>query len=319
MNKINDNLDSVTIYLNELKLMPLLTIEEEKELIKKLLEGEKDAKSIFIERNLRLVVLIAKDYTNLGLPLADLIQEGNLGLMTAINKFDPLKGYRFSTYAATWIRQFILRGIEKNSRSLRLSHDLCYKISQYKKVKNNLEIKLNRSATIEEIANQMNLSIKKIKELQKYEQDAISLDITVGEKNDELSFFITDKNENVEDIIIKKLFQEELHKVLYDANLTSEEIEILKLRNGFNGNDPLTFTEIAEEYNLSKSRVEQIEKEALHKIRLYEETKKLAIYTTNYQESLENLEKKVQYFLLKKKERNEASNKRYQKKRLINS
>ena len=266
-----------------------------------------------------MVVLIAKDYTNLGLPLADLIQEGNLGLMAAINKFDPLKGYRFSTYAASWIRQFILRGIEKNSRSLRLSHDLYYKISQYKKVKNNLEIKLNRSATIEEIANQMNLSIKKIKELQKYEQDATSLNITVGEKNDELSFFITDKNENVEDIIIKKLFQEELHKVLYDANLTSEEIEILKLRNGFNGNDPLTFTEIGEEYNLSKSRVEQIEKEALHKIRLYEETKKLAIYTTNYQESLENLEKKVQYFLLKKKERNEASNKRHQKKRLINS
>ena len=283
--------DSVKTYLREIGRRPLLTLEEEIKLAQRISKGDNYAREIFIESNLKLVVSIARRYIGRGLLFLDLIQEGNLGLMTAVDKYDVSRGLKFSTFAIHWIRQAITRAIAEKGRNVRVPVYMYEKIGTYKKAVTNLEARLNRQPTINEIANEIGLSIPEVTKLHKLQSDTVSMNTLIGDDEDtELENFIPASEETPEDVAIVGTMQLQVRKLLEDCNLKPREIEVLMLRFGFNDREPMTLGEVGKKFNITRERVRQIESKALMKIRGSKHIEALAEYMQNPDKSLENIE-----------------------------
>ena len=286
-----DLTDSVKLYLKEISTRPLLSVEQGQKLAKQISNGNEEARKVFIESNLKLVVSIAKKYIGRGLSFIDLIQEGNLGLITAVDRYDINKGFKFSTYATYWIRQAITRAIANKGRNVRIPVHKYEKIRAYKRTVANLETRLNRKPTINEIANEMRLPISKVVELYKIQNDTVSMNILIGDNEDtELENFIPSSEEQIEDIVITGTMQLEVRKLLEDCNLKPREIEVLMMRFGFDDKKPMTLKEVGKKFNITTERARQIEAQSLMKLRKSRHIKKFAEYMHNPDESLENIQ-----------------------------
>lgn len=283
--------DSIKIYLREISEYPLLSIEQQRDLALKILEGDNKARELFINSNLRLVVNVARRYIGNGLTFLDLIQEGNLGLITAVDKYDVKKGFNFSTYAIWWIRQAITKAIEYKGRTIRIAAHVYEKVQLYKKVFRNLEIKLNREPTINEIADEMELSVSEVSDLQQLQVDTVSINAIIeDEKRTELEDFIVSSDDTPEEIATKENMKQDINNLLISCNLKPRERDILILRYGLDGKEPMTLVEIGKIYNLTRERVRQIESNALKKIRKSNFVKRLVDYTESPTKSLLNIE-----------------------------
>ena len=282
--------DSVKMYLKEISKRPLLSVEEEYQLAKRISQGDDYAREIFIESNLKLVVNIAKGYIGRGLSFLDLIQEGNFGLMTAVDKFDATKGYKFSTYATYWVKQAISRAIANKGRNVRIPVHLYEKIGTYKKTITKLETILNRRPTINEIAEEMKLAIPEVIKLYKLQSDTISINTLISDdESTELENFILASEETPEDIVVEENMSFQVKKILETSNLNSKEIEVLILRFGLNNQDPMPLRKIGEKYNVSGESIRRTESRALMKIRKNKQIKSLAEYMEYPDKSLENI------------------------------
>ena len=267
--------DHVRMYLKEIGKVPLLTSDEEVELAKRMEKGDQAAKSKLAEANLRLVVSIAKRYVGRGMQLLDLIQEGNLGLMKAVEKFDYKKGYKFSTYATWWIRQAITRAIADQARTIRIPVHMVETINKLLRVSRQLLQELGREPTNEEIAEKMDIPVSRVREILKISQDPVSLETPIGEEEDShLGDFIKDENiTSPADAAAFVLLKEQLNEVLY--TLTEREQEVLKLRFGIEDGRARTLEEVGKEFNVTRERIRQIEAKALRKLRHPTRSRKL--------------------------------------------
>ena len=270
--------DPVKMYLKEIGRVPLLSAEREAELSKRMAEGDEKAKQELVEANLRLVVSIAKKYVGKGLFFLDLIQEGNLGLMKAVSKFDYTKGYKFSTYATWWIRQAITRAIADQARTIRIPVHMVETIHKYTKRSREMSQELGRDATPEEIAKDLNVSPEKIREIIKVAQDPISLETPVGEEEDShIGDFIEDQDSPAPaDAASYALLREQLCEVLH--TLTPREEHVLKLRFGLEDGRARMLEEVGQKFNITRERIRQIEAKALRKLRHPSRSKKLRDY-----------------------------------------
>lgn len=259
--------DPVKLYLKEIGGYPLLSIEEEIALAKRIENGDEDAKQILAESNLRLVVSIAKRYVGRGLSFLDLIQEGNLGLIKAVDKFDYTKGYKFSTYATWWIRQAITRSIADQSRTIRIPVHMSEVINKTYRVSRSLLQELGREPTEQELSEKMNLPIEKVREILKVSADPISLDTPIGEEDDShLGDFIKDDTiVGPEDAAAYSVLQDQISKLL--DTLTEREQRVLILRFGLKDGRTRTLEEVGKEFNVTRERIRQIEAKALRKLR----------------------------------------------------
>ena len=267
--------DHVRMYLKEIGKVPLLSSEEEVELAKRMEQGDKEAKSKLAEANLRLVVSIAKRYVGRGMQLLDLIQEGNLGLMKAVEKFDYKKGYKFSTYATWWIRQAITRAIADQARTIRIPVHMVETINKLLRVSRQLLQELGREPTNEEIAEKMDIPVARVREILKISQDPVSLETPIGEEEDShLGDFIKDDNiTSPADAAAFVLLKEQLNQVL--DSLTDREQEVLRLRFGLEDGRARTLEEVGREFNVTRERIRQIEAKALRKLRHPSRSRKL--------------------------------------------
>ena len=270
--------DPVRMYLKEIGKVPLLESEKEIELAKRMHEGDEKAKNQLIEANLRLVVSIAKRYVGKGMFFLDLIQEGNLGLMKAVDKFDYTKGYKFSTYATWWIRQAITRSIADQARTIRIPVHMVETIHKVSRVQRQLLQENGREATPEEIAVAMNTTPEKIRDIMKIAQDPVSLETPIGEEEDShLADFIEDEDSpSPEEAAASTLLHEQLEEVL--NTLTEREKIVLELRYGLNDGRPRTLEEVGKVFNITRERIRQIEAKALRKLRQPSRSKKLRDY-----------------------------------------
>ena len=272
--------DSVKMYLKEIGNYELLKPEEEPILAKKILEGDEEAKQKLINANLRLVVNIAKHYVGRGMLFLDLIQEGNLGLMKAVDKFDYTKGYKFSTYATWWIRQAITRAIADQARTIRIPVHMVETINKMTRVQRQLIQELGREPTAEEISDAMGgeLSPKRIREIQRIAMEPVSLELPIGEEDDShLGDFIEDKeSESPVEYTTKQLLKEELYAILKD--LPDREERVIRLRYGLDDNRPRTLEEVGKEFNVTRERIRQIEAKAIKKLRHPTRSKRLGDY-----------------------------------------
>ena len=282
--------DSVKMYLQEIH-KPILTKEQEKSLALRIRNGDEKAKELFIERNLRLVIKVARKYTGHGISFLDLIQEGNLGLIKAVDKFDVTKGYKFSTYATCWIRQSIQRSLGDKSRNIRLPVHLYEKVKKYELLKKELSLKFNREPTFEELSKKMRVSIDTIYKYERLEHDTISLNMIVGDEDSELEDFISLSTESIDNQFIEENLKDVIENLLKNSNLTTKEIDILKLRFGIGTNDPKTLEETGKIYGVSRERIRQIQEKALKKIRRSYNVKELAIYMDNPKEAQKNIDR----------------------------
>ena len=259
--------DSVRVYLKDIGKIQLLSSEEEFGLAEKMAGGNEEAKAKIIESNLRLVVSIAKKYTGRGMPFLDLIQEGNIGLMKAVEKFDHTKGYKFSTYATWWIRQAITRSISVHGRTIPLPVHIVEKINKVRQVSRNITQRVGRDPTDAEIAAEMNTSVDKVREILKYAQDPISLEERVGKEDDSvIGDFIPDENApNPEEIVSQTILHEKIIEAL--DTLTPRESEVIKMRFGLSDGRVRTLEEVGEEFKITRERIRQIEAKALRKLR----------------------------------------------------
>ena len=259
--------DPVKMYLKDIGRVPLLSANEEVELARKMFEGDEYAKKRLSEANLRLVVSIAKRYMGRGMLFLDLIQEGNLGLMKAVEKFDYQKGFKFSTYATWWIRQAITRAIADQARTIRIPVHMVETINRLKAVSRHLLQELGRDPTPEEIAKEMDVTVEKVIEIQKIAQDPVSLETPIGEEEDShLGDFIEDVQAvSPNDSIAATMLKEQLLGVL--DTLTPREEKVLRLRYGLDDGRPRTLEEVGKEFNVTRERIRQIEAKALRKLR----------------------------------------------------
>ena len=270
--------DSVKMYLKDIGQVPLLTSEEEKDLAERMSKGDEEAKKRLSEANLRLVVSIAKRYVGRGMQFLDLIQEGNLGLMKAVDKFDHTKGFKFSTYATWWIRQSITRAIADQARTIRIPVHMVETINKTGRVVRQLMQTLGREPTPAEIAEEMGVPEEKVIEIQKIAQDPVSLETPIGEEEDShLGDFIEDNSaaspaEKAE----SRMLREQLLQVL--DTLTPRENEVLLMRYGLRDGRPKTLEEVGKEFNVTRERIRQIEAKALRKLRHPNRTKRLRDY-----------------------------------------
>lgn len=259
--------DPVHLYLKEIGGYPLLTLADEVELAKKIADGDENSKKLLAESNLRLVVSIAKRYVGRGLSFLDLIQEGNLGLIKAVEKFDYTKGYKFSTYATWWIRQAITRSIADQSRTIRIPVHMSEVINKTYRVSRNLLQELGREPTEQELADAMSLPIEKVREILKVSADPISLDTPIGEEDDShLGDFISDETMmGPEDAASYSILRDQITKLL--DTLTDREQRVLILRFGLKDGRSRTLEEVGKEFNVTRERIRQIEAKALRKLR----------------------------------------------------
>lgn len=270
--------DPLRMYLKEIGKVPLLTAEEEVELAKKMEKGDERAKQKLAEANLRLVVSIAKKYVGRGMLFLDLIQEGNLGLIKAVEKFDYRKGYKFSTYATWWIRQAITRAIADQARTIRIPVHMVETINKFIRVSRQLLQELGREPTPDEIAERMELPVERVREIIKISQEPVSLETPIGEEEDShLGDFIQDENVPVPaDAATFTLLKEQLNDVL--DTLTERERKVLILRFGLEDGRSRTLEEVGKEFNVTRERIRQIEAKALRKLRHPSRSKKLKDY-----------------------------------------
>ena len=270
--------DPVRMYLKEIGKVPLLTAEQEQELAQRMLEGDEDAKAQLIEANLRLVVSIAKRYLGRGMQFLDLIQEGNLGLIKAVDKFDHSKGFKFSTYATWWIRQAITRAIADQARTIRIPVHMVETINRLVREQRALIQELGREPTVEEIAERMSLSVEKVREIQKISQEPVSLEKPIGEEEDShLGDFIPDDDAmSPADQVAYTLLKEQLLDAM--KGLTAREEKVLRLRFGLDDGRQRTLEEVGKEFNVTRERIRQIEAKALRKLRHPSRSKKLKDY-----------------------------------------
>ena len=270
--------DPVRMYLKEIGQVKLLTLEEELELADRISEGDENAKATLAEANLRLVVSIAKRYVGRGMLFLDLIQEGNIGLMKAVDKFDVSKGYKFSTYATWWIRQAITRAIADQARTIRVPVHMVETINKLARIERQLTLELNREPTEEELSKKMNLSVDKIREIYKISQEPVSLETPIGEEEDShLGDFIPDEtNMSPEDFAINELLKDEISEVL--LTLTEREEKVIRLRFGLEDGRPRTLEEVGQLFGVTRERIRQIEAKALRKLRHPSRSRKLKDY-----------------------------------------
>lgn len=270
--------DPVRMYLKEIGKVPLLSAEEEIELAKKMEQGDENAKKRLAEANLRLVVSIAKRYVGRGMLFLDLIQEGNLGLIKAVEKFDYRKGYKFSTYATWWIRQAITRAIADQARTIRIPVHMVETINKLIRVSRQLLQELGREPTPEEIAEEMDMPVDRVCEILKISQEPVSLETPIGEEEDShLGDFIQDDNVPVPaDAAAFTLLKEQLVEVL--GTLTEREQKVLRLRFGLDDGRARTLEEVGKEFNVTRERIRQIEAKALRKLRHPSRSRKLKDY-----------------------------------------
>ena len=273
--------DSVRLYLREIGKIPLLSNEEEVDLAYRIVKGEKKAKDKMVEANMRLVVSIAKRYSGRGLDFLDLIQEGNTGLLRAVEKFDPDKGFKFSTYATWWIRQAITRAIADQARTIRIPVHMVETINKVLRATRKLTNELNREPSVEEIAKEMGMEPEKVDYVMKIKQDIASLDATVGRDGDDedsvLGDFIEDEGRvSPEDAAAAQMLKEQIAEIL--SSLSEREQKVVKLRFGIGGGRPHTLEEVGAEFSVTRERIRQIEAKALSKLRKHKDTKKLHEY-----------------------------------------
>ena len=271
--------DSVRLYLREIGKIPLLSAEEELALAKRVVAGDKDAKDKMAEANMRLVVSIAKRYVGRGLDLLDLIQEGNTGLLRAVEKFDPDKGFKFSTYAAWWIRQAITRAIADQARTIRIPVHMVETINKLLRTQRRLTQELNREPSNEEIAHAMEIEVDKVEHIMKIKQDISSLDASIrdDEEDSVLADFIEDEDTiSPEESATSQLLKEQVKDML--GALTEREQKILKLRFGLEDGKSHTLEEVGQEFSVTRERIRQIEAKALAKLRKHRDAKKLHDY-----------------------------------------
>ena len=270
--------DPVRMYLREIGKIPLLTYDQEIELAKGILEGDEDSKKKLSESNLRLVVSIAKKYVGRGMLFLDLIQEGNMGLIKAVEKFDYTKGYKFSTYATWWIRQAITRAIADQARTIRIPVHMVETINKLIRTSRHLLQQLGREPMPEEIAKEMEIPVEKVVEIQKIAQDPVSLETPIGEEDDShLGDFIQDDDSPApQDSVAYTLLKEQLEEVM--GTLTPREAKVLKLRFGLEDGKARTLEEVGKEFKVTRERIRQIEAKALRKLRHPSRSKKLKDY-----------------------------------------
>lgn len=271
--------DSVRLYLREIGKIPLLSAEEELALAQRVVAGDKEAKDQMAEANMRLVVSIAKRYVGRGLDLLDLIQEGNTGLLRAVEKFDPDKGFKFSTYATWWIRQAITRAIADQARTIRIPVHMVETINKLLRTQRRLTQDLNREPSNEEIAKEMEIDVEKVEHIMKIKQDISSLDASVrdDEEDSVLADFIEDEDTiSPEESATNQLLKEHVKDML--GSLTEREQKILKLRFGLEDGKSHTLEEVGQEFSVTRERIRQIEAKALAKLRKHKDSKKLHDY-----------------------------------------
>ncbi len=273
--------DPVRMYLKEIGQIKLLTTEEELELADRILEGDEQAKTILAEANLRLVVSIAKRYVGRGMLFLDLIQEGNIGLMKAVEKFDVTKGYKFSTYATWWIRQAITRAIADQARTIRVPVHMVETINKLARIQRQLTLELNREPTEEELAKKMNTSVDKIREIYKISQEPVSLETPIGEEDDShLGDFIKDEhNMSPEEYATNEMLKDEISDIL--LTLTEREEKVIRLRFGLEDGKARTLEEVGQIFGVTRERIRQIEAKALRKLRHPSRSRKLRDYLDN--------------------------------------
>lgn len=271
--------DSVRLYLREIGKIPLLSAEEELALAQRVVAGDKEAKDQMAEANMRLVVSIAKRYVGRGLDLLDLIQEGNTGLLRAVEKFDPDKGFKFSTYATWWIRQAITRAIADQARTIRIPVHMVETINKLLRTQRRLTQELNREPTNDEIAKAMEIDVDKVEHIMKIKQDISSLDASVrdDEEDSVLGDFIEDEDTiSPEESATNQLLKEHVKTLL--SGLTDREQKILKLRFGLEDGKSHTLEEVGQEFSVTRERIRQIEAKALAKLRKHKDSRKLMDY-----------------------------------------
>ena len=275
--KVND---SVKIYLKEIGKVPLLNAQQEIELAKRIVAGDEDAKQDLINANLRLVISIAKRYAGRGMPFLDLIQEGNMGLIKAVEKFDYTKGFKFSTYATWWIRQAITRAIADQARTIRIPVHMVETINKITRAQRQLVQELGRDPTAEEISDKLegSLSAARIREIQRINQEPVSLETPIGEEDDShLGDFLEDKEvESPSEYTTKSLLKDELYDVMKE--LTDREARVLELRYGLLDNHPRTLEEVGKEFGVTRERIRQIEAKAIKKLRSRKRVSRLGDY-----------------------------------------
>lgn len=273
--------DSVRLYLREIGKIPLLTPEEEADLAQRIVKGDQKAKDKMVESNMRLVVSIAKRYGGRGLDFLDLIQEGNTGLLRAVEKFDPDKGFKFSTYATWWVRQAITRAIADQARTIRIPVHMVETINKVLRTTRKLTTELNREPTNEEIAKALKMDVDKVDYVMRIKQDIASLDASVGKEGDDedsvLGDFVEDEERaSPEESAANQILKEQLSEII--ATLTDREQKIIRLRFGIGGGRPHTLEEVGNEFDVTRERIRQIEAKALSKLRKNKDTKKLHEY-----------------------------------------
>ena len=273
--------DPVRMYLKEIGRIPLLTSEQELEYSVRAANGDENAKTILAESNLRLVVSIAKRYVGRGLLFLDLIQEGNIGLMKAVEKFDYDKGFKFSTYATWWIRQAITRALADQARTIRVPVHMVETINKMARIQRQLTLELNREPSEEEISKKMGISIDKVREVMKISQDPVSLETPIGEEDDShLGDFIQDEsNMSPEEYATNEILKEEIRNVL--LTLQEREQEVLELRFGLKDGTCHTLEEVGKKFNVTRERIRQIEAKALRKLRHPSRARKLKDFLTD--------------------------------------
>ena len=270
--------DPVRMYLKEIGQIKLLSMDEELKLADRILEGDEAAKAELAEANLRLVVSIAKRYVGRGMLFLDLIQEGNIGLMKAVDKFDVSKGYKFSTYATWWIRQAITRAIADQARTIRVPVHMVETINKLARIQRQMTLELNREPSEDELAKKMGLPVEKIREIYKISQDPVSLETPIGEEDDShLGDFIKDeRNVSPEEYATNELLKEEISDVL--QTLTEREEKVIRLRFGLEDGKSRTLEEVGQMFGVTRERIRQIEAKALRKLRHPSRSRKLKDY-----------------------------------------
>ena len=270
--------DPVRMYLREIGRIKLLTYEQELDLAKRILENDEEAKQELAEANLRLVVSIAKKYVGRGMLFLDLIQEGNMGLIKAVEKFDYTKGFKFSTYATWWIRQSITRAIADQSRTIRIPVHMVETINRLIRTSRQLLQKLGREPTPEELVEELEMPLEKVMEIQKIAQDPVSLETPIGEEDDShLGDFIQDDDSPApQDAAAYTMLKEQLNEVM--GTLTPREAKVLRLRFGLDDGKARTLEEVGREFDVTRERIRQIEAKALRKLRHPSRSKKLKDY-----------------------------------------